>query len=117
MSSTNLTDKKSKVCFSIINCQRNRLRPDEEYGDATKTSDPYQSTVALGISDMQLKNTTIIINSKGHRGNNTQRKDMKKMDYKRKRMEKINEETIKEQEQAKKAEKSKNPEAANEQEI
>ena len=107
MSSTNLTDKKSKVCFSIINCQRNRLRPDEEYGDATKTSDPYQSTVALGISDMQLKNTTIIINSKGHRGNNTQRKDM----------EKINEETIKEQEQAKKAEKSKNPEAANEQEI
>ena len=119
MSSTNLTDGRSKLCFSIVNCERNHLRPGEKPGDATRASkdDAEKLLISLGVSNMQLSVRKVAINKEGHRGDNTQIKDMGKMDYKRNRMRKINEEIIKEQEQAKKAEKSKNPEAANEHEI
>ena len=106
MSSTNLTDGRSKLCFSIVNCERNHLRPGEKPGDATRASknDAEKLLISLGVSDMQLSARKVAINKAGHRGNNSQRQDMEKMDYKVERMKKINEAKLKEREEAKKKE-------------
>ena len=119
MSSTNLTDERSSVCFFMINCERNHLKAEEKAGDASKVNpeDAKNLSTNLGVSTMVIPQKPVSIDEEGRRSNNSQIKDMGKMDYKRNRMRKINEEIIKEQEQAKKAEKSKNPEAANEHEI
>ena len=52
MSSTNLTDGRSKLCFSIVNCERNHLRPGEKPGDATRASkdDAEKLSISLGVS-------------------------------------------------------------------
>ena len=104
MSSTNLTDGRSKLCFSIVNCERNHLRPGEEPGDATRASkdDAEKLLISLGVSNMQLSVRKVAINKEGHRGDNTQRKDTEKMDYKVERMEKINAAKLKEKEAKKK---------------
>lgn len=113
MSSTNLTDGRSKLCFSIVNCERNHLRPGEKPGDATRASkdDAEKLLISLGVSNMQLSARKVAINKEGHRGDNTQRKDTEKMDYKVERMKRINAEKLKE-----KSTGNKNPEA-NEHEI
>ena len=106
MSSTNLTDGRSKLCFSIVNCERNHLRPGEKPGDATRASkdDAEKLLISLGVSNMQLSARKVAINKAGHRGNNSQRQDMEKMDYKVERMKKINAAKLKEKEEAKKKE-------------
>ena len=101
MSSTNLTDGRSELCFSIVIYERNNLRPGERPGDATRTSknDAEKLLISLGVSDMQLSARKVAINKAGHRGNNSQRQDMEKMDYKVERMKKINEAKLKEKEE------------------
>ena len=108
MSSTNLTDGRSELCFSIVNYERNNLRPGERPGDATRTSknDAEKLLISLGVSDMQLSARKVAINKAGHRGNNSQRQDMEKMDYTVESMKKINAAKIKEKEVAKKEESS-----------
>ena len=100
MSSTNLTDGKSKVCFFMIS-GRNYLKEGEKAGDASKVKpeDAKNASINLGISDMKLSAKGISVNDKGHRENNSQRQDMEKMDYKVERMKKINAEKLKEKEQ------------------
>ena len=108
MSSTNLTDGRSELCFSIVIYERNNLRPGERPGDATRTSknDAEKLLISLGVSDMQLSARKVAINKAGHRGNNSQRQDMEKMDYKVERMKKINAAKLKEKEEAEKKESS-----------
>ncbi len=92
MSSTNLTDGRSSVCFFMINCERNHLKAGEKAGDATKVNpqDAKNLSTNLGVSTMVIPQRGLMINDKGHRGNGSQRKDMEKMDYKKDRMKKIN---------------------------
>ncbi len=100
MSSTNLTDGKSSLCFFMINCDRNYLKDGEKAGDASNVNqeDAKNLSINLGVSDMKLSVNEISINDKGRRGNNTQRKDMEKMEYKVERMKKINAAKVEEKE-------------------
>lgn len=98
MSSTNLTDGKSKVCFFMMNCERNYLKSEEKAGEASKVKkeDAKNLSINLGVSDMVIPQKTISINKEGRRSDNSQRQDMEKMDYKVERMKKINAERLKE---------------------
>ena len=113
MSSTNLTDERSSVCFFMINCERNHLKAEEKAGDASKVNpeDAKNLSTNLGVSTMVIPQKPVSIDEEGRRSNNSQIKDMKNMDYKRNRMRKINKEKLKE-----KSTGNKNPEA-NEHEI
>jgi len=103
MSSTNLTDGRSKVCFFMIS-GRNYLKDGEKAGDASKVKpeDAKNLSTNLGVSTMVIPDRGLMINDKGHRSNDSQRQDMEKMDYKRERMEKINAAKLKEKETKKK---------------
>ena len=103
MSSTNLTDGRSKVCFFMIS-GRNYLKEGEKAGDASKVNpeDAKNLSINLGVSTMVIPQKSVSIDEKGRRSNNSQRKDMEKMDYKKERMEKINAAKLKEKEEAKK---------------
>ena len=92
MSSTNLTDGKSKVCFFMVNCERNYLKSKEKAGSASKVQpeDAKNLSINLGVSDMVIPARDLAIDKQGHRENGSQRQDMEKMDYKVERMEKIN---------------------------
>ena len=105
MSSTNLTDGKSRVCFFMIS-GRNYLKEGEKAGDASKVKpeDAKNLSTDLGVSTMVIPAKDGTIDKEGHRGDNSQRQDMEKMDYKRERMKKINAEKLKEKEEAKKKE-------------
>ena len=105
MSSTNLTDGKSRVCFFMIS-GRNYLKEGEKAGDASKVKpeDAKNLSTDLGVSTMVILAKDGTIDKEGHRGDNSQRQDMEKMDYKRERMKKINAEKLKEKEEAKKKE-------------
>ena len=105
MSSTNLTDGKSRVCFFMIS-GRNYLKEGEKAGDASKVKpeDAKNLSTNLGVSTMVILAKDGTIDKEGHRGDNSQRQDMEKMDYKRERMKKINAEKLKEKEEAKKKE-------------
>ena len=107
MSSTNLTDGRSKVCFFMIS-SRNYLKEGEKAGDASKVNpeDVKNLSTNLGVSTMVIPQIGLMIDKKGHRSNNSQRQDMEKMDYKKERMEKINAAKLKEKEEAKKKESS-----------
>ena len=92
MSSTNLTGG-SSVCFFMINCERDYLKSGEKAGDASKVKpeDAKNLSTNLGVSTMVIPvKEDISIDREGHRGDNSQRQDMEKMDYKVERMEKIN---------------------------
>ena len=92
MSSTNLTDGKSRVCFFMIS-GRNYLKEGEKAGDASKVKpeDAKNLPTNLGVSTMVIPvKEDISIDREGHRGDNSQRQDMEKMDYKVERMERIN---------------------------
>ena len=104
MSSTNLTDGKSRVCFFMIS-GRNYLKEGEKAGDASKVKpeDAKNLPTNLGVSTMVIPvKEDISIDREGHRGDNSQRQDMEKMDYKVERMEKINAAKLKEKEAKKK---------------
>ena len=105
MSSTNLTGG-SSVCFFMINCERDYLKSGEKAGDASKVKpeDAKNLSTDLGVSTMVILAKDGTIDKEGHRGDNSQRQDMEKMDYKRERMKKINAEKLKEKEEAKKKE-------------
>ena len=91
MSSTNLTDGRSRVCFFMIS-GRNYLKEGEKAGDASKVKpeDAKNLPTNLGVSTMVIPAKDTSIDREGHRGDNSQRRDMEKMDAKVKRMEKIN---------------------------
>ena len=104
MSSTNLTDGKSSVCFFMINCDRNYLKAGEKAGDASKVKedDAKNLSTNLGVSTMVIPQRSVSIDEKGRRSDNSQRQDMEKMDYKIERMKKINAAKLKEKEANKK---------------
>ena len=106
MSSTNLTDGRSSVCFFMINCERNHLKYEKKAGDASKVNpqDAKNLSTNLGVSTMVIPQRGLMINDKGHRGNGSQRQDMEKMDYKKERMKKINAAKLQEKKPAKKKE-------------
>ena len=108
MSSTNLTDGKSSVCFFMINCDRNYLKAGEKAGDASKVKedDAKNLSTNLGVSTMVIPQRSVSIDEKGRRSDNSQRQDMEKMDYKVERMKKINAAKLKEKEEAEKKESS-----------
>ena len=101
MSSTNLTDGKSSVCFFMINCDRNYLKAGEKAGDASKVKedDAKNLSTNLGVSTMVIPQRSVSIDEKGRRSDNSQRQDMEKMDYKVERMKKINAAKLKEKKQ------------------
>ena len=103
MSSTNLTDGKSRVCFFMIS-GRNYLKDGEKAGDASKVKpeDAKKLSTNLGVSTMEITAKDTSMDREGHRGDNSQRQDMEKMDYKVERMEKINAAKLKEKEAKKK---------------
>ena len=97
MSSTNLTDGRSKVCFFMIS-GRNYLKEGEKAGDAStvKPEDAKAVSTSLGISTMNISVRNIAIDKQGHRENGSQRQDIEGMPSKIERMEKINAEKLKE---------------------
>ena len=98
MSSTNLTDGTSRVCFFMINCDRNRLEAGEKVGGAStvKSEDAKQLSTNLGVSTMETHVKGISVDKSGHRGDGSQRQDMEGIDNKLDRMKRINEEKSKE---------------------
>ena len=91
MSSTNLTDGKSKVCFFMIS-GRNYLKEGEKAGDASKVKpkDAKKVSTSLGISTMDISARNIAIDKQGHRGNGSKIQNIEGMSSKVERMERIN---------------------------
>ena len=91
MSSTNLTDGKSKVCFFMIS-GRNHLKEGEKAGDASKVKpeDAKDLPISLGVSDMVIPARNLTLDKQGHRENGSQRQDIEKINYKIERMARIN---------------------------
>lgn len=107
MSSTSLTNGKSELFFSMVNFEKNHLKPEEKNGEATRaTGKPGDMLVTAGISSMEIPvNGNITIDRQGNRSDGSKRKDMEGYEGKVERMEKINAAKLAEKGQPKRTQK------------
>lgn len=94
MNNPNLTEgkRKSDITCYMINCQRNNLKPGEKPGDASKVKreEAGELLIDLGLSNMVIPTTSLIVSKSGKRTDNSEIKDKASIEEKAKRMEKIN---------------------------